>query len=81
MLKEFGHFNPEFVRIISYVATSTYARRAQRLADVVCSQSSHVKCWPLYVHKPLPYWSNGRIILIGDAAHAVCHHLAIHSVR
>lgn len=49
MLKEFGHFNPGIVRIIS--------------------QSSHVKCWPLYVHEPLPTWYNGRVILIGDAAH------------
>ena len=35
MLKEFGHFNPEFVRIISYVAMSTYVRRVQFLADLL----------------------------------------------
>ena len=76
MLKEFGHFNPKFVRIISYVAMPTYVPGTKRLADMLCRKSSHVKCWPLYVHKPLPNWSNGRIILIGDAAHAVCQHLA-----
>lgn len=72
MLKEFGHFNPKFIQIISYVAISIYTRWADCLADVLCSQSSHVKSWPLYLNKPLPNWSNGRILLIGDAAHAVC---------
>lgn len=35
----------------------------------VISESSHVKCWPLYVHDPLPSLCNGRIVLIGDAGH------------
>ena len=34
-------------------------------------ESSHVKCWPLFVHEPLPRWFNGRVVLIGDAAHPV----------
>ena len=74
MLKEFGHFNPELIRIISYVAiASVWESRAQ----VPCSLSSHVKCWPLYFHEPLPRWSKGRIILIGDAAHPVCQSLTM----
>ena len=47
------------------------------LADVPCSESSHIKCWPLYVHEPLPTLSNGRIVLIGDAGHPVCQHLIL----
>ncbi|KAL8677477.1 MAG: hypothetical protein Q9186_006093 [Xanthomendoza sp. 1 TL-2023] len=35
----------------------------------VINKSMHVKRWPLYVHQPLPTWHNGRIVLIGDAAH------------
>ena len=35
MLKEFGHFNPEFVQIISYVAISTYVRQVRCLADLL----------------------------------------------
>ena len=35
MLKEFGHFHPEFVRIIAYVAISRYVRRVQCLADLL----------------------------------------------
>ncbi|MCJ1403882.1 hypothetical protein MMC11_007105 [Xylographa trunciseda] len=32
-------------------------------------KSSHIKCWPLYIHAPLPTWHKDRIVLIGDAAH------------
>ena len=78
MLKEFGHFDPGIVRMISYVATLAYVLWARHLADVPFSQSSHVKCWPLFVHEPLPTWFNGRIVLIGDAAHPVCQYLTTH---
>ena len=78
MLKEFGHFNPELVRLIAYVALPAYARWARYLADVPRSKSSHVKCWPLYFYDPLPKWSNGRVILIGDAAHPVRRHPTTH---
>ena len=27
--------------------------------------------WPLCIHNPLPAWSKGKIILVGDAAHPV----------
>ena len=72
MLKEFGHFDPEVVRMISYAAVPLYVRWARYLADMPCSQSSHVKCWPLYFHEPLPRWFKGRVVLTGDAAHPVC---------
>lgn len=28
-----------------------------------------IKMWRLYVHQPYPYWSKGKIALLGDAAH------------
>ena len=45
MLKEFGHFDPEFVRVISYVALPEYIRWARCLADVrrkACLRTSSV---------------------------------------
>lgn len=78
MLKEFGHFDPKIVRMMSYVAKPAYVRWTIYLADVPCSQASHVKCWPLYIHDPLPRWFNGRVVLLGDAAHPVCQYLTTH---
>jgi salicylate hydroxylase len=34
------------------------------------------RCWSLYRQKPLPGWSEGRIVLLGDAAHPVLPFLA-----
>lgn len=50
---------------------------ARHLADMPWSESSHIKCWPLFVNDPLSTLSNGRIVLIGDAGHPVCQHLII----
>ena len=35
------------------------------------SKATDVSCWPLNIHEPLPSWTRGKIILIGDAAHPV----------
>lgn len=39
--------------------------------DNIIAMSSDVKRWPLFLHSPLPTWSRGKVILIGDAAHPV----------
>jgi salicylate hydroxylase len=31
--------------------------------------ATDIKRWPLYVHKPYPYWTQGIVALLGDAAH------------
>nr|POE77350.1 3-hydroxybenzoate 6-hydroxylase 1 [Quercus suber] len=33
--------------------------------------ADHVSCWPLYNYAPLPRWVQGKMLLIGDAAHPV----------
>ena len=33
--------------------------------------SKDIKRWPLIVHDPLPTWVQGRVVLIGDAAHSM----------
>nr|POF02613.1 3-hydroxybenzoate 6-hydroxylase 1 [Quercus suber] len=33
--------------------------------------ADHVSCWPLYNYAPLPRWAQGKMLLIGDAAHPV----------
>lgn len=30
-----------------------------------------VKCWPLFHTEPLPTWTRGKLVVIGDAAHPV----------
>lgn len=32
--------------------------------------------WPLVSGKPLSYWTNGRIVIIGDAAHAMLPYMS-----
>jgi len=31
--------------------------------------ASDIKMWRLYIHQPYPYWTKGRVGLLGDAAH------------
>ncbi|MDE5110509.1 MAG: FAD-dependent monooxygenase, partial [Trichodesmium sp. St7_bin2_1] len=38
------------------------------LEDMVVSPEPCFK-WGLFIHKPLPYWSRGKVTLLGDAAH------------
>ena len=43
----------------------------QRVIDA-CPKASK---WPLLVRKPLPLWSRGRIVLLGDACHPMKPHM------
>ncbi len=38
------------------------------LEDLIVSPELSLK-WGLFIHQPLPYWSQGRVTLLGDAAH------------
>ena len=38
------------------------------LEDMVVSPEPCFK-WGLFIHKPLPYWTRGKVTLLGDAAH------------
>lgn len=38
------------------------------LEDMVASAEPCFK-WGLFIHQPLPYWSQGQVTLLGDAAH------------
>lgn len=42
----------------------------------VCAarQAEHIKLWELRDHDPLPTYTKGRLVLIGDAAHAMTPH-------
>jgi 2-polyprenyl-6-methoxyphenol hydroxylase-like FAD-dependent oxidoreductase len=39
------------------------------------SQVQHTFRWALYDREPLPVWTNGRLTLLGDAAHPMLPHL------
>ena len=38
------------------------------LEDMIVSPEACFK-WGLFIHQPLPYWSQGKVTLLGDAAH------------
>jgi salicylate hydroxylase len=45
-----------------------------RIGDVLM-QVDHCFRWALYDREPLPRWTNGRLTLLGDAAHPMLPHL------
>ena len=70
MIQEFGHFHPEILKILRHVLSdSELPVKPMLIMDIRISQE--VKCWPLYIHDPLPRWTYGNVVLIGDAAHPV----------
>jgi 2-polyprenyl-6-methoxyphenol hydroxylase-like FAD-dependent oxidoreductase len=55
-----------------HAAFRPWARSARGLLDTVESW----RCWSLYRLNPLPRWTDGRMALLGDAAHPVLPYLA-----
>jgi len=55
-----------------YAAFKTWAAPARTLIDLVETW----RCWSLHQLAPLPRWHEGRIALLGDAAHPVLPYLA-----
>jgi len=43
----------------------------QRVIDA----STHISKWPLLVRDPMPLWSEGRVVLLGDACHPMKPHM------
>jgi 6-hydroxynicotinate 3-monooxygenase len=41
----------------------------------VIDASVHITKWPLLVRDPMPLWSSGRIVLLGDACHPMKPHM------
>ncbi len=48
-----------------------FHEEVQRVIDA----STHISKWPLLVRDPLPLWSSGRIVLLGDACHPMKPHM------
>ncbi|KAL7793748.1 hypothetical protein V8C37DRAFT_409514 [Trichoderma ceciliae] len=44
---------------------SHFHEKINRILEI----AENVKRWPLFIHDPYPTWVNGRIVLVGDAAH------------
>jgi salicylate hydroxylase len=55
-----------------YAAFKAWAAPARTLIDLVETW----RCWSLHRLAPLPHWHEGRIALLGDAAHPVLPYLA-----
>ena len=41
----------------------------------VIAASTHISKWPLLTRDPLPLWSAGRVVLLGDACHPMKPHM------
>jgi salicylate hydroxylase len=46
----------------------TFPNLDQRVRQIML-HSEDIKIWRLFTHKPYPYWTRGRVALLGDAAH------------
>lgn len=43
--------------------------------QLVINAAPEFSKWPLFVHDPLPIWSRGRIVMLGDACHPMRPHM------
>jgi 6-hydroxynicotinate 3-monooxygenase len=46
------------------------------VVEALIGASDEVTKWPLLNRKPLPVWSQGRTVLLGDACHPMKPHMA-----
>lgn len=69
MLREYAHYHPSIIRIIQYFSPRLILRS---VVDNEFRKATKVGVWPFSVCDPLPKWSRGKILLIGDAAHPAC---------
>lgn len=69
MLQEFSHFHPDILKILRFELS--FGHFGHEGLTVGSRLSNDVKCWPLFVHEPLPSWIYGKVVLVGDAAHPV----------
>ena len=46
------------------------------IVQALIESSEQVTKWPLLNRKPLPLWSEGRLVLLGDACHPMKPHMA-----
>jgi salicylate hydroxylase len=54
--------------------SAEYAGWDDPVQETICALD-HTFRWGIYDRAPLPYWSAGRITLLGDAAHAMVPHV------
>jgi salicylate hydroxylase len=69
MMDAFGDFNEQLRIILRSDSYYSLAKNPQKLTFK--SAAKEVKVWELQDLEALPTWTRGRVILIGDAAHAM----------
>lgn len=66
MLQEFANFHPIVRRTVQYVSVMHVLTL---ISNPEPRKATQVNRWPFSTHDPLLKWSEGKIVLIGDAAH------------
>jgi salicylate hydroxylase len=58
---------------VSDIMAGLYSRLDPQCQDLITYSVDRMP-WRLYVHQPYPYWTKGRVGLLGDAAHPMMPH-------
>jgi 6-hydroxynicotinate 3-monooxygenase len=72
---------PEWRSGVSFVDSSRDEMRAafvgfHPIVQAIIDATTEVTKWPLLARPPLPLWSRGRLVLLGDACHPMKPHMA-----
>jgi 6-hydroxynicotinate 3-monooxygenase len=72
---------PEWRSGVSFVESSRDEMRAafvgfHPIVQAIIDATTEVTKWPLLARPPLPLWSRGRLVLLGDACHPMKPHMA-----